>query len=116
MLLVISNLNTTLQDIGERSPSGRKVVKDLGFFVEDDVEVPASTERPHGGFYAEALSGNDLDPDWTVRAFWVGDRDTRSVELLVRWINHLVLDGELVPSQEMSLDCTYLLREVDPEL
>ena len=58
-------------------------MEDFGLFVEDDVEVPTSTERTDGGFDAEALSGYDLDPDWTIGALRIGDGDTRSIELLV---------------------------------
>jgi hypothetical protein len=116
LLLVVSDLDAALQDIGERGPSGGEVVKDLGLFVEDDMEVPASTERADGGFYAEALPGNDLDPDMAVGTIWIGGGDTGSIELLIRRFDHLVLDCELVESQEMDEDCTYFLREVDPEL
>lgn len=70
-------------------------MKDLGLFVEDDVEVPASAERTDGGFDAEALPGYDLDLDWTVGALRIGGRDTRSVKLLVRRVDHFVLEGEL---------------------
>ena len=91
-------------------------MKDLGLFVEDNVEVPASAERADGGFDAEALSGYDLDLDWTVGALRIGDGDTGSVELLVRWVDHFVLGGELVVEWWVSGNCTYLFREVDPEL
>ena len=96
--LVIPGLDATLQDIGERSPSRREVVEHLGLFVEDDVEVPASTERTDGGFDSEAFAGNDLDPDRTVRPLRVRGGDTRSVEFLVGWVDHFVLDRGLVVS------------------
>ena len=66
-----------------------------GLFVEDDVEVPASAERADGGFYSEAFSGDDLDPDRSVDALRVGGGDTRSIEFLVGRVDHFVLDKGL---------------------
>lgn len=59
------------------------------------MEIPASTKRTDRGFDAKALPRYDLDPDWTIGALRIGDGDARSIELLVRWVNHFVLDREL---------------------
>lgn len=91
-------------------------MENIGFFVEDDVEVPTSAERTDGRFDAEALPGYDLDPHWTIRALRIGYGDARGIEFLVRWINHFVLGRGLVMKHEMARGCTYLLREVNPEL
>ena len=114
--IVVPSLDAALQDIGEGGPSGREVVEHLGFLVEDDVEVPTSAERTDGGFNSEAFSGNDLDPDRPVGAFRVGGGDTRSVEFLVGWVDHFVLDRGLAVSWRVGKNYTYLLGKVDPEL
>jgi hypothetical protein len=69
-----------------------------------------------GRFYAEALPGNDLNPDMAVGTIRISGGDTGSIELLIRRFDHLVLDCELFEIQEMGKDCTNFLREVDPEL
>ena len=91
LLVVTSDLDLALQDVGEGGPSDGEVVEHFGFFVEGDVEVPASAERTDGGFDAEALPGYDLDPYWTVKALRIGCGDAGGIELLVRWVDHFVL-------------------------
>lgn len=115
-LCVLPSLDATLQDVGEGGPSGGEVVEHLGLLVEDDMEVPASAERTDGGFDSETLSGNNLDPDRTVGAFWVGGGDAGSVELLVGWVDHFVLNRELAVNWRTGENYTHLFREVDPEL
>lgn len=95
LLLLVSNLDAPLQDVGERGPSSGEVVEDRGFFVKDDMEVPAAPERTDGRFDPKAFSGNDSNLDRTVGALRVGGGDTSSIEFLVGRVNHLVLDREL---------------------
>ena len=102
LLLIVSDLNATLQKIRERGPSGGEVVEDPGLLIEDNVEVPASANRTDGGFDAKTLSGNDLDPDGSVRALRVGSGNFRSIELLVGRVNHFMLYGELAVSWKTS--------------
>jgi hypothetical protein len=93
-----------------------QVNEDACLALEDDVEVPASSERADGALNTERLPADDLDLHWPVLAFGVcaryaatlvshprsepTKRDApRGRQVLVCWVDHLVL-----------------LRKIDPQL
>ena len=91
-------------------------MEDAGLLVEDDMKIPASSERTNGGFDSKTLSGDDPNLNRAVRAVRVCSGDTRGIELLVRRVDHFVLCRELVVNQEICKGPTDLLREVNPKL
>jgi len=51
------------------------ILEDLSVFVENDMEVPASTQRANRRFDTVAFATNDFDFGGAVFAFRVGCRD-----------------------------------------
>ncbi len=67
---------------GKETRALTKLLEDGSRLLEDDMEVPAASERPYWGLHAVALATDHSDLDWSILALRIHFRNA-GVHVLV---------------------------------